>query len=734
MIRPRLLLLIFLCFTWLTYAPSDAKAQDSPPSPIFPLPALEPITAENAARLQELAVIGRGYLLSFDLSGDGNLLAVGTTAGVWFYDFNDLSAEPVYLYAGLGFKSDVRFSVTGEYLGVKAYTPDGNISTSTLWRLEDDFSQSEMIGEGSVVGNGRYLLYSDGSLWDTVSQKRLLLDGLNQNFFANDMSELVSNQQNTLIALSSVPTDTDSTQRKHIQLYSPDSSKPIRILEIDDTLPTRHISHLLFSGDGEYLLAAATQAETSYETTIRAWKVDDLLSDEPVNWFDGHVIWQSSDGISEFTAQDNRLLIEHYKLNSNRLDTDLIQMPDGNVQEQIDASHLRFHPVSGEILIFDAQHPDQWRVINHTTGVEMGLLGDFSGTFRHFILNEDHSQVLTVNQTIDDYPTKITVRRRNTTDWQEIKALRFDNQIDTIARFQPDGRAVVTSLSGQNFNTEIRIDLWDFDAGEVIYTIPTSFEVPPSIQMNDDGTLLLVTVLKERWLYDITVPESPKVTMLPSAQLFETRGYFSPDGQTLALTEFDNEHQLLRMWDIESEKELGLITHRSIIPGGLRWTVDGTLLVLCETRGHNTNDIQLTFWSYWGVLNDPFITPYMTAGNGVACNMGSDFESSIVIPTYRNGIEVWQRGYIGVSQLIGADKANRWKIAEVNPDGTVLLGVEYYGQMMAWSFIDGEKIATFDFVPWPVIDLLFMDEGRLLVMPGSDGTIRLWGVRVETVD
>src|SRR5690606_35700215 len=125
---------------------------------------------------QELAVIGRGYLLSFDLSGDGNLLAVGTTAGVWFYDFNDLSAEPVYLYAGLGFKSDVRFSVTGEYLGVKAYTPDGNISTSTLWRLEDDFSQSEMIGEGSVVGNGRYLLYSDGSLWDTVSQKRLLLD------------------------------------------------------------------------------------------------------------------------------------------------------------------------------------------------------------------------------------------------------------------------------------------------------------------------------------------------------------------------------------------------------------------------------------------------------------------------------------------------------------------------------------------------------------------------------
>ena len=63
-------------------------------------PQLELIRAENANRLEELRIIGHGALGAAAISPDGNTLVVGTSAGVWFYDFNHLDAEPLYLNPG----------------------------------------------------------------------------------------------------------------------------------------------------------------------------------------------------------------------------------------------------------------------------------------------------------------------------------------------------------------------------------------------------------------------------------------------------------------------------------------------------------------------------------------------------------------------------------------------------------------------------------------------------------
>lgn len=42
-----------------------------------------PITTENAARVQEIARLGRGVIRTAAWSPDGSLLAVATTLGVW---------------------------------------------------------------------------------------------------------------------------------------------------------------------------------------------------------------------------------------------------------------------------------------------------------------------------------------------------------------------------------------------------------------------------------------------------------------------------------------------------------------------------------------------------------------------------------------------------------------------------------------------------------------------------
>jgi WD40 repeat protein len=160
-------LVLLLTLSGLLRLSSQTQAQS------FPLPALEPITTENAARLQELTVIGRGEFASVDLSPDGNTLAVGTTAGVWFYDFNDLSAEPTYLYTGVGFNSDVRFDITGKYLQVVTYLPDVGNGTSTLWEISEDFKQSKVLGEGKVSVDRRYLLQPDSALIDAITGQQL---------------------------------------------------------------------------------------------------------------------------------------------------------------------------------------------------------------------------------------------------------------------------------------------------------------------------------------------------------------------------------------------------------------------------------------------------------------------------------------------------------------------------------------------------------------------------------
>lgn len=57
----------------------------------FTLPRLHPITAANAARIQEIMQIGIGHAREVAYSPDGKYLAVGTCMGIWLYDAKTLS-------------------------------------------------------------------------------------------------------------------------------------------------------------------------------------------------------------------------------------------------------------------------------------------------------------------------------------------------------------------------------------------------------------------------------------------------------------------------------------------------------------------------------------------------------------------------------------------------------------------------------------------------------------------
>ncbi len=80
-------------------------------------PPKESLTLENAARAQELAMIGRGTVASLDASAQ--YLAVAGGIGVWVYDRETM--EPVrYLEGGRTFAA--RFSPNGKYLAARELT------------------------------------------------------------------------------------------------------------------------------------------------------------------------------------------------------------------------------------------------------------------------------------------------------------------------------------------------------------------------------------------------------------------------------------------------------------------------------------------------------------------------------------------------------------------------------------------------------------------------------------
>ncbi len=101
-----------------------------------PLPAaLLPITADSAAQVAEVARWGRGALRAVAWSPDGEVLAAGTTLGVFLYDSRTLQ-ELRFLDAGGGVMW-LAFSPDGQVLAAMSFWSSGQWPQVQQWRVAD---------------------------------------------------------------------------------------------------------------------------------------------------------------------------------------------------------------------------------------------------------------------------------------------------------------------------------------------------------------------------------------------------------------------------------------------------------------------------------------------------------------------------------------------------------------------------------------------------------------------
>lgn len=116
---------------------------------------LEPITIDNAERLEELAILGQGRLSGSDplaWSPDGQTLAVSAGAGIWLFDTAQFNAEPRLIPSHI-MASNITFSPDSRLIA--AITHGEGFRLVTIWdaqtgQVVHDISSQACLGVGSI--------------------------------------------------------------------------------------------------------------------------------------------------------------------------------------------------------------------------------------------------------------------------------------------------------------------------------------------------------------------------------------------------------------------------------------------------------------------------------------------------------------------------------------------------------------------------------------------------------
>ncbi|MCL4253748.1 MAG: hypothetical protein KJ043_08215, partial [Anaerolineae bacterium] len=168
------LFIILIALFSITHTP-PSTAQTDRPLADYPV-----ITAENVSQLQQVRVLGQGYINDVIFSPDEQYVAMATTVGIWLYSIDDLET-PIHLFG------DYAINVT-----YAMFSPDGSRlfgGTGNGWVYIWDVVNKEQIAElGGISNKISYFQLSDDENHLYVMSNDLTIWNLASNYLERSIT------------------------------------------------------------------------------------------------------------------------------------------------------------------------------------------------------------------------------------------------------------------------------------------------------------------------------------------------------------------------------------------------------------------------------------------------------------------------------------------------------------------------------------------------------------------
>lgn len=650
--------------------PQPTPTRDWQPFQSTPLPAAsQPLWADNAAQVEELARWGRGVLYGVSWSPDGTLLAVGTTAGVYLLDAASLQEVGLLSSGGsASFPSSLTFSSDGAYLALELE------DRVQLWQIADGtLAQTvETRGEESTAvafspAGGLLLAWLDPSgaflvVWADGATTSLPLPHRSASTIGQSTSAVVALSPNGQLVAAGLPEGT------------------IYVWQVADgslvaTLNNGTMAALAFSPNGRFLAASSSAGVRVWQVTVAA-----LLYTLPGEGPGPVTLAFSPDGRTLLAA--GRTMARLYGVDSGALVRELGSIGDsptgaypwGQISAQVafspDGQTLLLGTVAGELLL-----------IRVADGALQQAWAGFTPPWSGQTLSAD-GRLLAARSSLDEalwlWDTTLAVPVR------ELRVPEHTANLGARAAFSPDGRLVAGAAAQWVY-------LWQTADGAAAGRLP-----PESDAIVDDPILTPANPAQcvafspdGRWLASgyrqgtLILWQMPAGTVrwmtleldLPETETGWCNLAFSPGGQYLASSWFGSPVYLWQLPEGPLVRQLGAAPAWATVD--LAFSPDGRLLAAW------TGPTEVSLWS---------------VGSG-------ELQRTLAAQTE-----------VGLTLAF-------------SPDGSLLAGGTVEGAIYLWRVADGTVASVLEGHRSWVGGLAFSADERFLYSAAADGTVRVWGVR-----